>query len=80
MMTANHISPNFFANLLDCVKDQHTDLLLSPGGVSVHKSLKAKLSPLLTSLLTTITLVLLDVESNIVEKMVELVFSGRLDE
>ena len=87
-MTANLSAKNlptssFLAKLLDSVKDQHTDLVLSPGGFGVHRSLLAKLSPLLTSMLTTmdnnevVTLVLPQVESSIVEKMVELVYTGR---
>ena len=75
----------FLMDVLDSMKGHHTDLLLVPGNVSAHKSLLAQLSPLLASLMNSLdhsdsemlTLVLPHVESSTVDKLVELVYTGR---
>ena len=69
--------------LLLSVKDQNPDLMLA-SVVATHKCVLSSLSPLLSSLLTTVdstdtlTLVLPQVELIIIEKMVQLVYTGRL--
>ena len=78
-----NLNSKFLTTLLNNVKEKHTDLTLFPGGVSVHKSLLSKLSPLLHRILSGLdsiegdTLLLPQVESGTVEKMVQLVYSGR---
>jgi hypothetical protein len=73
---------SYLSGLLNSIKEEYTDMLLAPG-VSVHRCLLGKLSPLLTSLPTfkdsskMITVVLPQVEVITVEKMVELEYTGR---
>ena len=73
---------DYQSNLLDSVRGQNTDLMLGPG-FGTHKCLLSQLSPLLTSLLTTLdrsevqTLVLPQVEFVIIEKMAQLVYTDR---
>ena len=73
---------DYQTNLLNNVRGQNTDLMLGPG-VGAHKCLLSQLSPLLTSLLTTLdrsevqTLILPQVELVIMEKMAQLVYTGR---
>ena len=73
---------DYQTNLLDSVRGQNTDLMLGPG-VGTHKCLLSKLSSLLGSLLTTLnmsevqTLFLPQVEFVILEKMAQLVYTGR---
>ena len=61
---------------------QETDLMLGPG-VGAHKCVLSILSPFLTDLLSTmdssevVTVVLPQVELVIVEKMLQLVYTGR---
>ena len=69
--------------LLLSVKDQNPDLMLA-SVVGTHKCVLSSLSPLLRNLLTTVkstdilTLVLPQVELIIIEKMGQLVYTGRL--
>jgi hypothetical protein len=73
---------NYLTNLLNSVRGKYADLMLVPG-VGIHKCLLAQLSPLLASLLSTmesnelLTMVLPQVEFVTVQKMVELVYTGR---
>ena len=79
-MLSSH--PSYLPGLLNSVKGEYTDMILAPG-VSVHRCLLGKLSPLLASLPTfkdsseMFTVVLPQVEVTTVEKMVELVYTGR---
>ena len=79
-MLSSH--PSYLTGLLNSVKGEYTDMILAPG-VRVHRCLLGKLSPLLASLPTfkdsseMFTVVLPQVEVTTVEKMVELVYTGR---
>ena len=76
-------SRNYPTNLLLGVRDQNPDLMLA-SAVATHKCVLSSLSPLVSNLLTsvdstdTLTLVLPQVELIIIEKMVQLVYTGRL--
>ena len=64
--------------------NQYTDLVMGPN-IHVHKCLMSKLSPFLASMLETVDskenliLVMPQVELLTMEKMVELIYTGRLE-
>ena len=77
-------SRNYPTDLLLGVRDQNPDLMLA-SAVATHKCVLSSLSPLVSNLLTsvdstdTLTLVLPQVELIVIEKMVQLLYTGSLE-
>ena len=71
-------------NLLHGMTGQYADLVMGPN-IYVHKCLMGKLSPFLASMFDTvdskedIILLMPQVEMSTVKKMVELIYTGRLE-